>query len=1473
MVFINKEIKKIIGQCTCDDEQGTVFLIDSTIAITAEHCVKEHVDDNNVIVKIEFKNLEDTKRTATLLSPQSFDKELDVAILKLDKPIGEKITYPQLIVDQILDLSGEQWETFGYISSENVVLTKNGTRITGKVLNLDSDSSSRWDIHLECDQTVKKSFDGLSGAPFLISKGNIIGIVTLQSDTLLGAISTNKFKTLLEDNNIRYEKFPNIINKLLEKKLFEIAKYSSSEDVRKTPNWPEKTSVLLLGGESGQGKTWQLAKLATTQSIPTIFVKATGNAEKTLQNAADIIWKDATDHDDSLTIDRIVVHRNPQNRNPWLLICVDDIQDTKEANSLLEKDWQSWGIRLAATVPLTLGRNLSKKYDKVSLIEVTDFDTDELNEYLKYRKNNWQSIPTDIRTTLHRPLLAKLYCDIVKEPDNWKPTNEYQLYEKYWERISEAREQNDHKHDVGKLRQTVGTIFDGHYPWIPEQMDEVGLDDEAHKRLEAIGWLRQTYDNNMEIWHDRLLNWAVAEYLVAQRQSKKISCEELGKKLAELLFDNKKTYAGKRLDYAAMDVLWIMSGKQPPLSTEVHKYIDIIASSARSFRINPDTLYYNLLPTLGKRIIPAIIEHAEALENWHGANHLKITFIEIGKKEANVISEAALYLLDSKNLSPDLQQVAKKNLISDLQQVAIQILSKYPNAGALDKLWEIHKRNDRHRTLNALMACVPLNPSWLIEKIHTTKNDEPTWELAYLLTALDASEIDIWKEVQDKLFNTIPPDQFKYLSICIAHFKDTQNIDWLKNCLNQTQDWNRAYAFVALIKLSPKQALTYLKQIPIYELAPFRKQWLAELSVIFPTEIHQCIWERFTNEPEKFWVIADIYEGNEIDEKTFELLLNNLGQTLSEMIDKIDFSGESSIAPLHMAFSLFSRISRYELLKLLEARANSKLEENIAKLAVLAIENNSCLLGNPNFLTEIKSILLKIGGSGITEVINAELGHPNYFEIRQHGIKDSLLNPDNTTKQKLRQTVQNGITNKIKLQNEDEQQLVVTKLASLGDIETVVDAILHWGGGVAMPDLPNILNDRTSNGQSVIGNELLNKIASYLDSDNLEKRANAVVVIAIIRQKSFISQVRKIFVKAKPDSTLAFICLRAIYELEDTDETIIKYLELHLQDDNHRNLAGNTLLKIGTTKAREALKNYLSNKEELEKNIDLITLFIENNESETELFASIIWEKLQQPKFLIFINPNCLKIVGYLDDPEVARWLWDYISPFDDSGISQERQYALYGLAKSHSEMAFDATYLLLENAEKNKSFLPELFVELDEKRAIHFLCQHLPQEKETLCRWAIGRALRNVEQKNLVYEYISKLLGSSDNIERQAGSELCGWQEIPSHLQDKLFQCATDDVDNTVRRIAIKSLQNQQQHKETLKLIEALKVSQGTKRWSLLEAILQQEDPYLLRNNKDQLWIGRLLDNMPYHFTLYTNERLKQQNKEMDKIAKEIDK
>jgi hypothetical protein len=70
-------------------------------------------------------------------------------------------------------------------------------------------------------------------------------------------------------------------------------RYDKGKDVRRVPNWPNEYPVLVVAGESGQGKTWQLLNLMDsilTSGGLAVFVLASGDAERDLPEASDAVW-------------------------------------------------------------------------------------------------------------------------------------------------------------------------------------------------------------------------------------------------------------------------------------------------------------------------------------------------------------------------------------------------------------------------------------------------------------------------------------------------------------------------------------------------------------------------------------------------------------------------------------------------------------------------------------------------------------------------------------------------------------------------------------------------------------------------------------------------------------------------------------------------------------------------------------------------------------------------------------------------------------------------------------------------------------------------------------------------------------------------------------------------------------------------------------------------------------------------------
>ena len=86
-------------------------------------------------------------------------------------------------------------------------------------------------------------------------------------------------------------------------------------------------------------------------------------------------------------------------------------------------------------------------------------------------------------------------------------------YERYWRRITEAREQTDFPHDLDRMRTLAAQILDADaiYPWTRGALKNADIDEESRKRLESVGWLRRLEDGRVEIWHNRLLTDAAQE--------------------------------------------------------------------------------------------------------------------------------------------------------------------------------------------------------------------------------------------------------------------------------------------------------------------------------------------------------------------------------------------------------------------------------------------------------------------------------------------------------------------------------------------------------------------------------------------------------------------------------------------------------------------------------------------------------------------------------------------------------------------------------------------------------------------------------------------------------------------------------------------------------------------------------------------------------------------------------------------------
>ncbi|NQT14650.1 MAG: hypothetical protein HQ582_17975 [Planctomycetes bacterium] len=330
--------------------------------------------------------------------------------------------------------------------------------------------------------------------------------------------------------------------------------------------WMSNGPILILSGESGQGKTWlgySLLWEAVRRQEIAIAIESEGNAHRDQDVAARVFWQEIVGHDNAPPFLRIRerLHQvGGEHGARRIALLVDRVYDHTEARRLTLVPWEDLGIRVAITCLPDVEETIcaATEKDRCAVVSVQDFTVGELQMYLASAiGDHWTTIPEDVRNTLRRPLLAHLYRDLT-EGQPWQPTNEYELYERFWQRLSRS-EHGSFPADAAHLCRVAYSVVQGEtYPWSTDQLVSSGMDNDCIERLTRIGWLRSRYPGRYEVWHERLLNWAAAEGIIAEvrvgRLSEMGACETI-----KTLHFAPPDRVGPHLGYVAMDAFWIAS--------------------------------------------------------------------------------------------------------------------------------------------------------------------------------------------------------------------------------------------------------------------------------------------------------------------------------------------------------------------------------------------------------------------------------------------------------------------------------------------------------------------------------------------------------------------------------------------------------------------------------------------------------------------------------------------------------------------------------------------------------------------------------------------------------------------------------------------------------------------------------------------------------------------------------------------------
>jgi hypothetical protein len=1246
--------------------------------------------------------------------------------------------------------------------------------------------------------------------------------------------------------------------------------YRTDEDVRResaritAAEWPIEKPLLLLVGGSGQGKSWRvyaLAKELTSEPGLIVLVDGSRGLEEALSEAARLVWRDIMGHDQELSLDRLA-HRlkdsHPARAARWLTLFIDGFRDPADVSRIARGRWEELGIRVAVSCEPNVASSITKAMPgrHAAPVMVEDFTLEELQRYLSISVGpDWPKIPGDVRDTLRRPLLARLYREVAaNEP--WRYTNEYTLYGKFWARLDEDDLASMPLTKLGLERLAISLFDNAPYPWTARQVDDAKLDNESIDALVKVGWLRRAPHDCFEVTHDRLLNWAVATSLVNALRARALDRPSFCHRLSEV-FRDAHLAGGRRLGYVPMDVLWLLTHS----NEDAEELIDAVVLSFEGENYHlKETLYKRLIPTIGRPILPALFRRLAQVAMNDDVLHESQLVHAITATDPDLSASLAAQLLDHD--SPR------------VQRSAMRILSRRPAAAALDRLWALHLkmetepdgflRKNEHKvflyedSFGALRSCVKLDPVWVeraIVRAETSGDVGRVHDLAYLLGNIERAS-DLWRRCKSRLFRLVPPLHDRSLIANIYLHGDRDELAWVVERVPSDVNVAGPWALKALAKFDPDLAVEQLPRLPIHELGPTKHWYVPELIAKRPaaTRAQLLSMMRTAEDP---WDIAIVFQDDEdsLDENMLDVLLSDFEQRLGSDLSAPRAEGNS---PVYRPLMMLSRINRLELLEHLQRSRGTPLEEKLTEWMLR--EGPQTNDWKRPVHDDALMLLQKLGGTGFTRVVNAYLKADTRWG-RLPALDLAFKRPDEETIGLLR-----SISEQEELWGDYilEQTHALEALAYVGYWGDVVRGVMRWGL------LLRLQLTRAFLSRAPLDEAVLRPAIAEVSVEDVPS-PGSVFVLGLSRWCALSERVHSALAASSIDSDLALSCMITLGLCKDDSPTAISLIIAQLGVEQHRWQAKIALLRIGSGAAIDALLADLRNQFDLALAIDLY-----QRTDSRERALEIINTRLDtvSPHQMEELLEGLLDLSDDLTAPFLANVrVRDLLRErsFADEGSgwrTGSKAAAIRGLALFDKERAILAALKALENPDAHdREHYPYLLVELEGERAVKLLLHHAMHEKTTSVLWAIGRALREAGYSDI----LAALLESDDPVQRLTGARLA--ERMPQPDKEVLMlEVLAEDPDDTVVTAATRALRFQRAARNGDELIAALKKGDASRRWNLIDALLAIADPGDAHRAFPE-WANEVFGSSPYLEREYVGEKLKDRRKELQDEATKRDK
>ncbi|WP_192250422.1 hypothetical protein [Mesorhizobium silamurunense] len=1235
--------------------------------------------------------------------------------------------------------------------------------------------------------------------------------------------------------------------------------YRREADIRGDSSWPVDKLVSLLAGESGNGKSWRLCRTlegCAERFQPAVFVSNTATAEAILMQASRDIWQTGlgeTSEKSLQAISQFFHEIEPERTEPFVTVAVDDVQTLDLARTLISQDWRAWGMRLVMTVPASVARALAHADDKEVHIEpVSEFSVDELDALLQKHGQRWIDLPPDLKRLLRSPILAGLYVKLPYKSARKAPRSEYEIFDGFWQRIEEK---GGHISDTGAILALATYVREGRpYPLPFQLRSQIGLtSDELLARLEVAGWLRCGENGEIAFAHDRLMNWAVARELFVKSRKGDFSARQLGSILIRSS-DQPEERIFRRLGYVLMDVLWFLTRDET--LTDYAADLVVFLEESREYGSYGEELYVHLLPTLGSQATGVLLKRltvVAAADDDYRITLIGKSFSQLAAQEGFDRAKNLLDLLQSSSLPR--------------QHVAIAALTVAPDVSALDRLWDIHSEradhmhvnmnnrtvHDYRATMAALRSGIECNPAWLKGQLLTSEIDQQhVSDLVYLLCGMEHSDAEtIWRDTADRVMRAVPTNKPRSLLNAIGRFADRKRLEFVSAGLTRREDGANGAALATLAMLEPAKTIERLGDVSSDERYPTRGQWLPILLHKHGDQTRSRILTIAESEPKSHEVIENLFweRPNDLDRPMLQCVLRGIeGDPRAQG----DFSSPKESDWLFHSLDFLGRITRPDLLVLLETEAGGALEATITAAACSRLSTNSNY--HDHIRENARHCLLLMGGNGFTKLINRELAS-KHFWVRHGGLNWAFVRPDTETISLLtaiafRPLGRDG-NNKLESDSYREFYQATVALAAVGADEQLVSAL--WQAGVS--EVPVSLA-RLRRHCGPLARHVIAQTRDILERAKPDQHdlLRALTIAWLSHDESLVPLLRALLQRTEDaEGKAAGLACIALEELGDRSNEFASLAYRVAQSSVNTRFGVSALANLGTVGAGW-LDRWRRDRSGADSQLvsQVIRVLYENVDTRP-LAIEAARDSLANRRFGLDTPYDIVAETGNL---EIREQIYD--KAFSSrSFVTTEPLRAIQGLVKLDLSRAVEAIEVALEHHPAIERELCQLLVTIAPDNAGHVLLRTALANNRPSLNVTAGRAMRNLDRSSVADLVVEAMAGS--RLQRQIAISLAGW--IPNQMViDKLDGIAASEPVREVRLSAIEALERHKTLATVENLLGEFRRADAPRRWQLFAAILKGGDPDLLTKRDDPLWLGHVLTSeLPDIFAHHALDVLRQ--------------